>query len=868
MSFWSEEEINETKIDMAASNLGPDCDACGLCQGCNSPMMKCGGLGYKNVMFIGEAPGPSEDSQGEQFVGSTGSKLYTDLRKQTGIDLHRDAWKMNALSCWPHRGDGLTVKPKSSQVKACKPLLDSVIDEKRPSHIVLVGAIAVESFFGDRFSQTGITRWRGLCIPDKKGWVIPIFHPSYVQRLDDENLNSVWMRDLYRLGWYLKRKPFKRPIENIQVIYDIEDIIAVLRQLQNFPTLYFDYETTGLKPFRDGHRIVSIAVSDGVNSYSFPYQYRDFFTKSEQAKIKHEWSLILKNENINKRAQNMKFEDTWSRVVIGTQPANWNWDTMIAAHVMDNRRSFSGLKFQTYLNFGIDPYDQSIKKYLMSEDGGNGFNNVDEAPLDELLYYGGMDVFYGNLLAKKQIDKVRGKSLGAYNFLHEGIEALADVQMNGICVDEDYYAETEETLQEELDNIKTMLPEFREAKLFEKRTGRPININSTKDLGHLFYDILKMPIINTTDKGNPSLDKDTFEQLIKKVNPTRHLTRKTFMEGILRMRKLDKIVGTYLAQFKREAYNGMLYPFFNLHIPISYRGSSSNPNFQNIPKRDEDAKKACRSGIIPRPGNQIMEADYSGIEVCISACYHKDPKMIEYITDPTTDMHRDSAEDIWMLPEEEITKEIRFFAKNCWVFPQFYGSYYAECAKNLITTCVDLKTESGVPLIDHYATKGISIGGRTFNVFEDHLRDVEKKFWERFSVYAQWKKDINEFYRKNGFTESYLGFKFQGYMKRNDVSNYAIQGTAFHCLMWSLIRLNRIAQKEKWKTKIIGQIHDAIVFDLYPPEKDHVIATLNQIGTIDIRNEFDWIIVPLEIEYEIALPDMSWYDTEEIKEAA
>ncbi len=310
----------------------------------------------------------------------------------------------------------------------------------------------------------------------------------------------------------------------------------------------------------------------------------------------------------------------------------------------------------------------------------------------------------------------------------------------------------------------------------------------------------------------------------------------------------------------------MLYPFFNLHIPISYRGSCSDPNFQNIPTRDKDAKKACRGGIIPSPGNQLMEADYSGIEVCVSACYHKDPQMIKYITDSTTDMHRDSAMDIWMLPEEETTKEIRFFAKNNWVFPQFYGSYYIECAKNLITNCTDLETKSGGSLLDHMTCHGIPFDVHT-NLFENHLRDVEKTFWdERFVVYRDWKKEINKSYQQNGFTESYLGFKFKGYMKRNDVSNYAIQGTAFHCLLWSLIRMNRTAQKEGWRTKIIGQIHDSIIFDLYPPEKDHVIATLNQIGTIDIRERFDWIIVPLEIEYEIAPIDHSWYDTEEIKQ--
>ena len=83
--------------------------------------------------------------------------------------------------------------------------------------------------------------------------------------------------------------------------------------------------------------------------------------------------------------------------------------------------------------------------------------------------------------------------------------------------------------------------------------------------------------------------------------------------------------------------------------------------------------------------------------------------------------------------------------------------------------------------------------------------------------------------------------------------------------MWLLIKLNNLAKEEKWKTKIIGQIHDSIVFDLYPPERNHVIAMVDQIGTQDVKKAFPWIIVPLIIDKEITPVDGSWYEKEKVQ---
>jgi DNA polymerase I-like protein with 3'-5' exonuclease and polymerase domains len=235
--------------------------------------------------------------------------------------------------------------------------------------------------------------------------------------------------------------------------------------------------------------------------------------------------------------------------------------------------------------------------------------------------------------------------------------------------------------------------------------------------------------------------------------------------------------------------------------------------------------------------------------------------MIEYVTDKTKDMHRDCAMDIWTLPAEEITKDIRFYAKNNWTFPQFYGSWYGSCAKNLWKNCYNLRTKSGILISDHLKSMKIY----RYGDFENHCKDVETEFWGvRFKVYKKWKEDIYKFYLKHGYIETHLGFMFQGYMRKNDVTNYQTQGTAFHCLLWTLHELNGYFFTGSLKSKIIGQIHDSILIDMVPSEQEYIANTINEIVTKDIKDEFKWLNIPLTIEYEITEIDGAWNTKKDI----
>jgi DNA polymerase I-like protein with 3'-5' exonuclease and polymerase domains len=335
-----------------------------------------------------------------------------------------------------------------------------------------------------------------------------------------------------------------------------------------------------------------------------------------------------------------------------------------------------------------------------------------------------------------------------------------------------------------------------------------------------------------------------------------------FANLILEYRKLsglkEKINGILI-----ETVDGILRCHFNLNLVRSQRSSSSNVNWQNFPKRDKESFKLARSGIIPRKGHQLGEVDYSGIEVRGAAMVTKDPSLIKYITDPSSDMHRDTSMDIFLLEQNQVTKKIRYLAKNAFVFASFYGSYFKQTAPDLYKRAMIENLDDGTSLIKHLKKHGIN----TYEKFENHIQKVEDKFWnERFKVYNEWKNKTWEEYQNKGYVESLSGFRFIGLMKRNEVLNYPIQSISFHILLWSLIQINTISKREKWDSHIIGQIHDSIVTDLNPSELNHVISTIKKVMCEDVKKHFTWINVPLKAEIEIAGVDGSWYDMKEYKE--
>lgn len=450
------------------------------------------------------------------------------------------------------------------------------------------------------------------------------------------------------------------------------------------------------------------------------------------------------------------------------------------------------------------------------------------------------------------------KTKEAYQLLHDGILVLQRAEQHGMRIDVEYCQKKKKHLTRKINHLQSKFENTNFFKHWQRVYGTKANIDSNWQLAHLLYDVKKIKPTKLTASGKGATDEETLSRI-----------GLPEIDQLLEIRKLKKIRDTYLDAYIREQVNGYLHPSFNLHTVRTYRSSSDHPNFQNVPKRDKEAMKICRQAICPRPGHQLLEIDYSSLEVRISACYHKDPNMINYINDSNSDMHGDMARQIFLL--ENLSKDIpehkilRNAAKNGFVFPEFYGDYYGNCAENLACRWGGLpkgkwKKGQGIPmptgtLSDHL----ISMGIESYEQFEKHVSQVEEDFWgRRFQVYQRWKDRLWKKYQRLGYVDLLTGFRCKGVMTRNEAINIPIQGSAFHCLLWSFIEIDRIARKENWDSHLVGQIHDAILLDVLPDELERVIEVAKQVACHDLLEAWDWIIVPLEIEADICDVNKPW----------
>lgn len=829
-------------------DLAPHCEKCKLHEGCHTPFMPVTGEGKEGILIVAESPGVHEDEQGKQLVGESGKYLRKILRF-LDYDLDKDFWKTNAVRCCvPKKKD-----PTDAQIKNCYEELKTTIQKLKPKAIIAFGSIAVKALGRGRLSTSSIQALAGnkIPLPEFDCWLFPQFHPAFILRNEfDKNLSCEFERNIrwaLRTCRNLPKLPNINPHPHIHQLDDPDKIGELVdRIMEEKLESAFDYETSGFNPYVAGHKTHTVAITlPDLQTYAFAIDHPD----SGYDKHDHIYVSDCVRDYVScsapKIAQNSQFERQWSKWVLKAPPNNFNWCTMTTEHLIDNRTGITGLKHQAFVHYGIEEYDKGIKPFIKSVPG-TPFNRMHEAPLPMVLLYNGIDSFVTMLRYQDQLKQI--DSLPVQRFFNLGLKTFSDLTANGIHVDEEYYERGQKELDEEIVSIYEEIHKSKEAKTYTQKYGE-LTLTSSDNVKDLLYDVCGLKTDKKTKSGGVSTDKDTlgkFDHWIPK--------------KILRARKLVK-AKDYLQQYQRVAVDGVMHPSFTLHIPRSFRSSSSNPNAHNAPKRDKEVKEKIRGGWVPSKGNKLAEVDFSGIEVTTSALYHKDPTFIHYLMNADADMHRDNAADLWCLKPSEVTDEIRFYAKNGWTFPQFYGDYYGSCALSLWENR-DLEIEEGYSLVEHLRSVGID----SFSDFENHCKKIEQKMWfERFPVYTQWKKDICTFYQKHGFIETYLGFKFRGYMDKKQACNYPIQSTAFHVLLWCLIKLNSQSIKDRWSSKFIGQIHDSMIMDLNPKEEQMVFNAFKHTCEEDVVNRFEWIDIPFKIDIEVSDKDGNFAKMNKVK---
>jgi uracil-DNA glycosylase len=389
------------------------CVSCGMYKDCQSPKMQPYGNFQKGIMILGEASGEVEDRRNKPWQGKTGRLLQQTLSK-IGVEIFEDCICVNSCACRPIDEKGNNRTPTDYEIDCCRKFVLNVIEKYKPKIIIPLGNSAIYSLIGHRWKKElgGITKWRGWIIPDQdySAWICPTYHPSYVERIDNKEgqtngMTTVWMDDL-RQAIQMTNEPFLKNIEpEIEIIEDLSllryAIIGNVKAKIIPNKIAFDYETTGLKPHAIGHKIICASVADNAN-------HAYVFMMPKRKRNRQPFIDIISNPYTLKYAANCKFEHTWSKIILGVDVKGWAWDTMLAAHIIDNRTGVTGLKFQTYVNFGIIDYASEISPYLEGDKkNANSFNSIEKllglpGGEEKLLKYCAYDSIYEFRLAEKQ----------------------------------------------------------------------------------------------------------------------------------------------------------------------------------------------------------------------------------------------------------------------------------------------------------------------------------------------------------------------------------------------------------------------------------------------------------------------------------
>ncbi len=813
-------------------------ETCGNClqhKGCKNPCITYSGEGKEKILIVGEYPSMTEDAKNEFFSGLSGTFLKHQLRL-LGYKLEKDFWYMKAIGCTSPK------PPSKSVIKKCRKIVYDVIEKVRPKAIFLMGNVAIDSVIGEWIDIASANSLSGLQIPlhDQNCWVFPMFSPEYVTKHDkDENLKKYFIFNLQKA---LNTCDNLAPLEQLEYLDEIKiltDPDKILLEIDNIilnkTISAFDIETSGLNPYVKGHRIFSMSISTAEKTIAFPLDYPGAYKNKDD--LEDVWEAVYdywESEDCPKIAHRTEFEYSWTNVTVGARTKNMYWCTKTTQHIIDNRTSITGLKHQCFVRWGIKNFGTVADPYIKSAPG-TSFNKMHKMPLMDQLLYVGMDGWMTMHLYQEQKEEL--KSLDTQRFFNDVTNMFNEMSINGICIDSRFYEQEKIKIEQLIDDIYQELYVSDEIISYINKYKK-INFSSNDDIRLLFYTHLGCKATKKTAGNQDSVDFTSLEK-------TGHWVAKK----LLKIRKLLKIKDTYIAQFQREVIDGKIHPSFNVYIARSLRSSSARPNFQNIPKRDELSKLITRSGLKPSPGNRLVELDFSGAEVITSSAYNEDPNLIAYLLDETTDMHRDGASDIWCTSPANISSKVRFYAKNCWTFPQFYGDYFGSCAKALWEHRNE-ELKNGVTCFEHLKSKNIG----TLKKFTSHCKKAEEKMWgERFKVYNDWRQKLQKQYQQDDFVvTTFFDFTFIGYMDWKQVANYPIQGTSFHLLLIVLLKMFKWLKKEGMKTKLCGQIHDSGFFD--SPENEYQIVIRQfQKYTKQLSEEYKWLPVKMKADAEVSL---------------
>jgi len=525
---------------------------------------------------------------------------------------------------------------------------------------------------------------------------------------------------------------------------------------------------------------------------------------------------ILEDENIQKIGINLTKQYILLKQ-LGITIKGISYDISIAAYILNptnNKLDIEDLASQ-YLNIDISEYigenkenEKQINLFDTLDNKNEQNKNENEKKKNQIYAY--------SISKIKEITLKKLEEINALKLFEEidmpTVEVLSDMQWNGMYVDEEELNIFGEELTQKIDTL---------TKIIHEMAGEEFNINSTKQLGEILFEKMKLPVVKKTKSGY-STDVDVLEKL-KKEDP--------IIEQILEYRQLMKLNSTYVEGLKPyiNPKTKRIHSFFHQTITATGRISSTEPNLQNIPTRFELGKRV-RKIFKPESGKVYLDADYSQIELRVLAHISGDEHMIQAFKEGQ-DIHKQAASKVFKTPINEVTKEQRSDAKAV-----NFGIVYG--------------------ISDFGLGEQLGIGRKKAKQYID-------EYLEQYSGIKAFMENITEKAKEEGYVETLFHrrryvpeLKSNNYMVRQFGSRVAmntpIQGTAADIMKIAMINVYKELNKRKLKSKIVLQVHDEMMIEALEEEKQEVKEIMKQSMETAIELE-----IPLIAEISEAT---NWYE--------
>jgi len=574
----------------------------------------------------------------------------------------------------------------------------------------------------------------------------------------------------------------------------------LLKKLQQQSSVCFDTETTGLKALEVELIGISFSWETGKGYYvSFPDD------QSETLAVLEEFRSFFENKSIEKIGHNLKYDikvlSNYGMPVKGPL-----FDTMIAHYLINpDMRHGMDILAETYLNY----QPVSITK-LIGKKGKNQLSMRD-IPLNDQTEYAVEDADITLQLKKHFIEELKkGNVIKLFNEIELPlVSVLTAMEIEGINLNTNFLNELSIKLTNDINRL--------EKTIFDQ-AGEEFNIASPKQLGVVLFENMKLvDKPKKTKTGQYSTAEDVLSNLSKDHE---------IIANVLEYRQFKKLQSTYVDALPNEINpnTGRVHTAYAQAVAATGRLSSTNPNLQNIPIRTERGKQV-RKAFIPRDENYVLlAADYSQIELRIIAALSEEETMIEAFKNGE-DIHASTAAKVFNVPLSEVTREQRSNAKTV-----NFGIVYGVSAFGL-SNQTDLTRKESKELIDLYYETYPKLKNY-MSAQVDFARD--NGYVETVLQRRRYLKDINS---RNAIV--------RGAAERNAV-NAPIQGSAADIIKIAMIKIFKRFEKEGFKSKMLLQVHDELVFDAHKDE----LEIIKPIIKYEMEHAFE-MIVPLDVEMGI-----------------